>query len=279
MASAFYVIQMVCYYTWLQIKISSNTELYLDQFRKLIKMELASPNNVIKHFNPQFSIQEMLGLEFNRLSAAQESTGLKSVSYVGNISTYLFMAGALVAGIFAFLLAVVIVSGCKSRLKKWMLQKKAGIIKKKSSYNGQINTIHLTFLESSIAFQTYSQSLNLSGFTRNWKKLLPRLSPFLVTFAFPFIEVIAVFVYRKKLNEPFWKDKIGAIWAGSHFQRHWANGLVKPFALMRRVFFILLPYTFNGYLFFQVQFLIVINLAHAMYYAAWRPEKISPGKF
>jgi hypothetical protein len=30
MASAFYVIQMVCYFTWLQIKISSNTELYLD---------------------------------------------------------------------------------------------------------------------------------------------------------------------------------------------------------------------------------------------------------
>ena len=102
----------------------------------LIKMELASPNNVIKHFYPRFSIQEMLGLKFNRLSAAQESTGLKSVSYVGNTSTYLFMAGALIAGIIAFLIAVVIVSGCKSRLKGWMIKKKKGIIKKKSSYNG-----------------------------------------------------------------------------------------------------------------------------------------------
>ena len=30
MASAFYVIQMVCFFTWLQTKISSNTEIYLD---------------------------------------------------------------------------------------------------------------------------------------------------------------------------------------------------------------------------------------------------------
>ena len=41
----------------------------------------------------------MLGLNFNRLSAAQESTGYKSVSYVGNMSTYLFLLLAVLAGI------------------------------------------------------------------------------------------------------------------------------------------------------------------------------------
>jgi len=46
------------------------------------------------------------------------------------------MAGMLLAGIVAFLIAVIIVSGCKSRLKNWMKKKKEGIMKKKSSYNG-----------------------------------------------------------------------------------------------------------------------------------------------
>jgi hypothetical protein len=62
------------------------------------------------------------------------------------------MGGMVVAGIIAFLIAVVVVSGCKSRLKTWMKNKKAAIMKKKSSYNAEINAIHLTFIESSIAF-------------------------------------------------------------------------------------------------------------------------------
>jgi len=56
MASTFYVIQMCCYFTNLQTKIASNTEIYLEQFRNLIKMSLASPNAVIKMRYPNFSI-------------------------------------------------------------------------------------------------------------------------------------------------------------------------------------------------------------------------------
>ena len=153
------------------------------------------------------------------------------------------------------------------------------IKKKKSSYNGQISAIHLTFIESSIAFQTYAQSLNLSGFSRNWNKLLPRLSPFLLTFAFPFLEIIAVFVFRKKLDEKLYKDKFGAIWAGTNYKKHWTNALLKPFQLIRRVLFILLPFAFNGYIFFQCQFLVFLNLFYAMYYGACRPEKIDNAKF
>jgi len=65
--------------------------------------------------------------------------------------------------------------------------------------------------------------------SRNWRKLLPRLSPFLLTYAFPFLEIIAVFVYRKKLDEKFYKDKFGAIWKDTNYKKHWTNALFKPF--------------------------------------------------
>ena len=133
MASTFYVIQMCCYFTNLQTKISSNTEIYLEQFRNLIKMSLASPNAVLKLRYPDFSIQELLGLKFDRLTAAQESTGYKSTNYVGNMSTYIFFG---VVGAIGLVVMVVLFFGCKSRIRAYIKGKLNGIKKKLSSFNG-----------------------------------------------------------------------------------------------------------------------------------------------
>ena len=122
-------------------------------------------------------------------------------------------------------------------------------------------------------------SLNWEGFNRNWVKFLPRLTPLLITFFFPFLECIAVFVLRNKLDDKYWSGLIGAIWKGSNYKKDWINGLVKPIMLIRRVLFIALPFTFNGYVYFQCQFLLFINLFYTMYYAAYRPEAIGNGKF
>ena len=100
-------------------------------------MKLASPNRVIKHFYPNFSIQEMLGLSFNRLTAAQESSGYKSVSYVGNMSTYLFMILAALGAILALVLLFLLCS-CKSKIKMYLEHKVEQVKKKSYSLNKQI---------------------------------------------------------------------------------------------------------------------------------------------
>jgi outer membrane murein-binding lipoprotein Lpp len=112
-------------------------------------MSLASPNAVVKVYYPDFSVQELLGLRFNRLSAAQESTGYRSVSYAGNMSTYIFFG---VVGAVGLVLLVVLFLGCKSRIKKFIKGKLDKIKKKMNSLNAQIAAIHLVYLESVLSF-------------------------------------------------------------------------------------------------------------------------------
>ena len=65
----------------------------------------------------------MLGLSFNRLTAAEESTGFKSVSYAGNMSTYIFFIVVIIVGLCAFIVAFFIVLSCKSRVRVYMTNK------------------------------------------------------------------------------------------------------------------------------------------------------------
>lgn len=52
-----------------------------------------------------------------------------------------------------------------------------------------------------------------------------------------------------------------------------------PVMMIRRLIFITLPVWFYNHEVFQVQFLIALNLSYAIWYAHYRPEKISAGKF
>lgn len=97
-------------------------------------MKLASPDKIIKIWYPHFSIKSLLGLQFNRLSAAQESTGYKSVSYVGNMSTYLFMIIGIIGGIIGLVfLATFCV--CHSKMKGFFKKKVEKTKKKTGSFN------------------------------------------------------------------------------------------------------------------------------------------------
>ena len=113
-------------------------------------MNLASPDNVIKHFYPNWSIDEMLGLNFNRLTAAEESSGFRSISYLGNMGTYIFL---IILGAAMTVILVILFFGCKLRIKKWI---KAKLVSIKESYftslNKTIKAVHLSYLDSTIKY-------------------------------------------------------------------------------------------------------------------------------
>jgi len=67
---------------------------------------------------------------------------------------------------------------------------------------------------------------------------------------FPFAEVVALFVFRNKLGTTFVKDRMGAIYSGTNWQREWINCTFKPIMLFRRLLFIALPVMFYNYEFF-----------------------------
>jgi flagellar biosynthesis/type III secretory pathway M-ring protein FliF/YscJ len=111
-------------------------------------MDLASPDNIIQYYYPNWSIEGILGLTFNRLSAAEESTGFRSVSYLGNMSTYIFF---IIVGAALIVLLVILFFGCRSRIKK-IIEEQLEQLKEDYGPNEAISSLHLTFLESTITF-------------------------------------------------------------------------------------------------------------------------------
>lgn len=90
----------------------------------------------------------------------------------------------------------------------------------------------------------------MSGFRQNWRKILPKMSPYFITFLFPLLEFIALFVIRDKLDDKNVKDFIGAIYKGTEYKNCWTCCLFKPIMLLRRLLFIGLPLAFYNYEFF-----------------------------
>ena len=68
---------MCCFFTIYSTNIPSNTEIYLDEFRKLITFKFADPNKAINYFFPNFDLNKMLEAQKERLTGAQESSGFK----------------------------------------------------------------------------------------------------------------------------------------------------------------------------------------------------------
>ena len=125
-------------------------------------MKLASPDHVIKHFYPEFTVKKLLGLEFNRLSASAESSGYRSNSFVGNMSTYImfaFIAGGLV------IFNVILIFACRKRISKSIGDRLDGFKKKYTSFNPHIQSSHIIFLEACISYALYFHTLSFD----NWR--------------------------------------------------------------------------------------------------------------
>lgn len=46
--TTFYCLQLCCFFTIYKVKIPGNSEIYIDEFRKLINMDAAKPDNILK---------------------------------------------------------------------------------------------------------------------------------------------------------------------------------------------------------------------------------------
>ena len=200
---------------------------------------------MLKKIFPQydFSVKSLLGLTFDRMTAAEESCGYKYKSYVGNMATYVFIVVMTVLGALSIFIIIYILCGFRSRIKKNLNDQ---IEKAKSiSINGAINGIHASYLESCIVFQMYVHTLDFTGWRRNWFKLLPRVLPIFITYLFPFLELVVLAYFWNNLKEKWVIDKVGAIYADTAYEENHITCLYKPIMLIRRLIFISLPFISN----------------------------------
>ena len=91
----------------------------------------------------------MLGLDFDRLSAATESMGYRSSSFIGNSATYIMFA---IIAVGMNIIVIFLLLGCRKRLKGPIVKKLEEFKKESFSFNPKIKSLHIIYLESCISY-------------------------------------------------------------------------------------------------------------------------------
>ena len=61
---------MATYFTVYSTHMPANTLIYVDEFRKLIQLDMISPDTIIDLFIPGFSINRLIGTTNDRMTSA-----------------------------------------------------------------------------------------------------------------------------------------------------------------------------------------------------------------
>ena len=68
-----------------------NVEIYLKEFRSLIRFEVLKPDNLLPLIDPDLSVDVLIGVSKSMVKSNMESTGYKSASFIKNMAVYIFV--------------------------------------------------------------------------------------------------------------------------------------------------------------------------------------------
>ena len=77
-------------------------------------------------------------------------------------------------------------------------------------------------------------------------------------YAYPAIVTLVLYYFRKRLDDPKIRDRIGHLYPGVHLKRNKWTIYLYPCFIARRLAFIMIPIIFYGYPYFQVQFFLAL---------------------
>ena len=147
------------------------------------------------------------------------------------MSLYIMFAIIAISGL---ILSTFLLYGCRSKLSKPIKAKAKKMEMEYTSFNSKIKGAHLIYLDSTISYYIYFNTLNFTNWKENWYTLAIALSPLVITFMLPFVELITLYVYRNKLDDKWYKDRFGAIYAGTRYKQHKLYSIFLPVVLLRR---------------------------------------------
>jgi len=134
--SLFFTLQLVCYLTYYDISLPSNSDLYVSQFTNIIEFKVLNPEGIIKIFDPTFNLKEFInGAKANVVSRAQ------TVSVMSDLFIFIFIGGVSAV----FLLVMVLLTLVKKFKEKIIL--KLLDFKKKFLFNGLLRSITVSYVK------------------------------------------------------------------------------------------------------------------------------------
>ena len=171
--------------------IPANVEIYVSEFRKMIKFEILKPDNLLGIVQPGLTLADLMNLSKPKLSGGMESSGIESASPVVNMAIYIF------AGAF-FLLAILIILILKNLEKfKAKLTKILSDVKRKTFWNNTIRSITISYLETAISLNVMHQSLRSGGET----SVPTYAGMYLYLLIYPIICARTIYKYHSKISE------------------------------------------------------------------------------
>lgn len=90
------ILQLCAYMSIYDIPFPVNVEIYVQQFRSLIRFEILKPDNILSFIDPDLSVDVLIGASKSMVKSNMESSGFKSADFMRNMAVYIF---AIVAGL------------------------------------------------------------------------------------------------------------------------------------------------------------------------------------
>jgi hypothetical protein len=227
---------MCCYFTIYEARVPGNSEIYIEEFRKLINLDAIKPDNLLALIDEKYSVAYFMNIKQQVMSSAVESSGIKSASFGANMSTFLFAGAAILAGGFGLFL----LSFLKGRFQAKIKAKVNGFTSA-MFFNGQIGAQTVTYLKTSIAYSVILRGISFHNWQERRGEIWESLSPLLFLLGYPLLLVVVMRRYRENLHLPAWKKKIGAMYAGVHLTKNPYTIYHNPAYVSRRCMFALMP--------------------------------------
>ena len=89
-----FTIQLCCFFTFYATSLPGNADIYLEQFRSMIKMDAIRPDNLLKLIDEDLTVDGIMGIGQETLNNAIESSGIKTVNPAVNLVTFLQIIAA-----------------------------------------------------------------------------------------------------------------------------------------------------------------------------------------
>lgn len=140
----FLICQLVAYMSIYDTNIPANVEIYVAEFRKMVKFEILKPDPILGLIKPGLTLQSLLeSASQPQLPGSLESSG-QTDSFLLNMITYIIALAA-----FACFLAALCVLARFPKLRERIMVKLDGI-KKKTFWNNTVRSVSITYLETAI---------------------------------------------------------------------------------------------------------------------------------
>ena len=166
------------------VPLPASIEIYLNRLRELVNLEMIHPDLLLKHINPEWSVEKYLNLGTEKLTSSQESSGLVSTDLIFNLAPYLSLAVIVIA-----IIAIgIILSIFRSDIRESVLSGIQDIF-----FNGFIKYSSIIYLKVLVV-------LGAQVYNSEEIKFGPMMIAPMMAASYPLIALFILLLFSDKLN-------------------------------------------------------------------------------